>query len=95
MRAERYGATSMPHRMNPVRKIPLEWNALAIASANQADAKTHRAHAHAHIPRYEQYVKNGSLYGANRDVAGLLKSSESAVARNAADGERRWCSESR
>jgi hypothetical protein len=55
----RKGAISIPHSMNPDKNIPLDLNMLA--NAKHIDAAAHLERAHASMPRYERYVKNGSL----------------------------------
>lgn len=55
----RKGVTSIPHSMNPDKNIPLDLNMLA--NAKHIDAATQLERAHANMPRYEKYVKNGSL----------------------------------
>jgi hypothetical protein len=55
----RKGVTSIPHSMNPGKNIPLDLNMLA--NVKHIDAAAHLERAHASMPRYEKYVKNGSL----------------------------------
>lgn len=73
--------------MNPDNNIPLDLNMLA--NAKHTDAAAHWERAHASMPRYEKYVKNGSLYDANLSAAGLLDNRESAADKNAREGERK------
>jgi hypothetical protein len=55
----RKGVASIPHSMNPGKNIPLDLNMLA--NVKHIDAAAHLERAHASMPRYEKYVKNGSL----------------------------------
>ena len=75
----------MPQTMKPPSMIPFERSMLA--SVKQTEAKIQRDCTQFSIPLYDRYVNKGSVYAANRAVAGLLGKSDNDVLMNARDGD--------